>query len=325
MSTLHAIALARGVAVGGGCDCAVCGPSPFDASRPAAEVITDSFSDRAYLRGTGGTMVCAGCVSVLSGRPGDDPPPLRMLHALVVPGEPLRVLTLAELGALLESPPEGRYVLIWATSRQRHASLRADWSEGPHQRIGADDGTIHVEPEHADLRGAVRDLLVGFTRDAVRLGTYTAPAIVKFGASRWRALETVVHPHRGTLLLDLFTTALPKSETTPDPKEPPMLTEHDQSAAELLRTLAAASALRRADGLTFWNSVFLHRVQRFARLPLPDFVSRMSTALEIDPTSLVGMVRHLREGGVDGDAVMTAIRQRAPLLVAVAYQMIKES
>ena len=80
----HIVALSRGVQLGSGCLCAVCGESPF---APTDWPLGENFSDWEAVDGRS-EIVCEGCRSLLSGRPGDDPPPLRTLHVLAVEGEP---------------------------------------------------------------------------------------------------------------------------------------------------------------------------------------------------------------------------------------------
>ena len=324
---LHMVADARGVPRGERSYCAVCGSSPFPMGRLAVDVVTPMFSDREWIADERAEHVCAGCVSLLSGRPGDDPPPLRTMHVLARPGEPLHNLTPAQLGDAILNPFDGDHVLVWATSRQRQAVLRAGISRPGRLLVGADDGTIEVLPQHKEAAHAVGRLVAGFRRDAVRAGQYAANAIAEYGAARWRADEAIVSEIRGTLLLDLFCATMPKDETQHE-KEEAMLQPCDQDAVEVLSKLALASDMRTNDGLSFWRAAYLHRIRRYANQPMADFIAKVGAAIGVRPCApsmaeLVAWIASLPESRVA--SISAAIRERATLLVASAYLNVRST
>ncbi len=324
---LHMIADARGVARGPSSTCMVCGPSPFPAGRRADEVVTPTFSDREWIAGVNAGHVCAGCTALLSGRPGDDPPPVRTLHLLAVPGEPLHALTPSQLGAAIVAPHPGEHVLVWATTRQRHAVLRAGVSRPGRLLIGADDGVIEVLDEHRPVIDAVMRLLAGFRRDAVCSGQYAANHVAAYGAARWRDDEALVAPHRGTLLLDLLCATLPKGEAATTEEEP-MLTSSDLDAIKVLTKLALASDMRTHDGIAFWRAAYLHRIRRYSAQPISDFVAKLGADISVRPTSapMLELVQWLTPmPQVRLAAISTAIRERAAVLVSVAFLNVRSS
>jgi hypothetical protein len=324
---LHMVAGARGVARGPSSNCVVCGPSPFPVGRPVDEMITSTFSDREWIANANAEYVCAGCVSLLSGRPGDDPPPMRTMHAIAVPGEPLRALTPSELGDAILNPHQGDHVLVWATSRQRHAVLRAGVSRPGRLLIGADDGVVEVLDEHRPIAEAVMRLLAGFRRDAVCSGQYPANQVAAYGAARWRDDDALVVPHRGALLVDLFCATLPKGETTNNQEEP-MLQASDRDAVEVLTKLALASDMRANDGITFWRAAFLHRIRRYSTRPIGDFVARVGADISVRATSapMLELIQWLGPMPANRlEAISTAIRERSAMLVGVAFLNVRSS
>lgn len=79
----HLIARARGVLDGDGSRCAVCGDSPFGEGKRTRDVLGPNFTDYESVDDSRAESACAGCVSLLGGRPGDDPPPLRTTSFVV--------------------------------------------------------------------------------------------------------------------------------------------------------------------------------------------------------------------------------------------------
>lgn len=287
----------------------------------------DTFTDFDWLADPSLSNVCAGCVSILAGRPGDDPPPLRTLHCLAIDGAPASYPGTADVAALLRAPPAGRFVLAFAASRKRHAALRARVSTADRFYIGTDEGTVtYVPTEHAPVLDAVEALLARFGRDDIRTGGYSAPAIAVFGPSRWLALDSVVAPHRPSPLLDLLCVVARRPEAGEiTPESAPMIDVDDERAAELLSYLAESSAFRRRDGLTFWKGYFRHRLGRFAGLPLRDAVSRIIDAIQCEPGDALSEAIRRLDALDPGEVphVERSLRQRGPLVLAYAHSMMR--
>lgn len=324
----HLLAAARGVVPGGGCSCAVCGTSPYAPGRPASDVMGDTFSDHAALAAPSEPMVCAGCVSILSGRPGDDPPPLRTLHCLAVEGEPARYPGTVDLAAILRDPPAGRFALVVAASRQRHAALRAEVSTAEQLRIGTDAETVTYRPAaHGPVLAAVETLLGGFGRDDVRTGGYAPHAVSRFGPGRWAELEQLVAELRPSPLLDLLCYVARRPETGPPPtQEIDVINDMDDAlAAELVSYLAERSPHRTRDGIGFWRSFLPHRLALVAQMPLREAVSRLAGKLGItggpdlaDAVACLDRLTALEVAGVE-----RALRSRAVLVLTYAHQTMR--
>lgn len=310
----------------GACRCACCGDSPFAASaRTADDMLGAGFSEPGLLADPYAAQVCEGCAGLLGGKPGEVPTPFRMLHA-VADADGVRAVTLSELHALLSAPPVGRFAAVHATSKKRHAWLHSEACEASRIVVGTDDGPAVYTPQDAPLLGAVASLLVWFSRDAVRLGDYPAPSVSRMGAAAWSAAEGVVKPYRPSRLFDLLCAITPRPEARPAPveEEPVMLDPCDEDAAVLLTEIAKASQLRVTRGLDFWSGVYAHRVQRFSRLPLPGMISRLIAELDVSPVHAGPIAAIAQTWGAErAAACATAIRERGPLLVALAFDRVK--
>lgn len=319
------LARARGVEPGTGSECLCCGRSPFDRAAPAKRVLGATFSDHACLLAPDVNGVCAGCVSLLMGRPGDDPPPLRTSHCLAVEGEPATYPATADLATILRNPPSGRFVLVWAQSRKRHASLRAEISTPDRMRVGGDEATVEYVPaRHVAVLDAVESLRSTFRSDDILSGGYPSHAIQRFGAQRWAALESTVAPFRGDPVLAMICHVAPKGERPEE--EDKVIDPHDQRAARLLALIAQSSSMRAERGKEFWGGAFAHRLERVRRLPLPTAMSRLMASIDTAPATestqqAMSMLREMTEEDTSG--VENALRERPSLCVALAYDDIK--
>ena len=103
-----------------------------------------------------------------------------------------------------------------------------------------------------------------------------------------------------------------------------MIDPLDELCARLLHDLSRSSAERTRDGLVFWQSLFLRRVQRHMARPLPAFASRMMTDLAVDPHSpgAQAVIAHIRVFDDEAAAALMArLRERTQMLVALAYDL----
>ena len=324
----HAAALYGAAPDDVGSRCACCGRSPYPVGeRPRGRCLSDSFSDHDLLLDGAAPDVCLGCDLLLGGRPGREPPPFRTLHVLVLDDE-VRILDRSDaVSAVLIDPPGEPFGLVWATSRKRHACLRAERCDAHRIVVGTDAGAVEYLPlQHRPLLNAVAELLAAFGRDAVRRGDYSAPSIAAAGASWWRDREAAVARHRPSALLDLLCYTLPRPEGRPIHGGPVALEDDDQDALHLLTHIALASGVRRRDGLAFWRGLFRHRVQRFGRLALRDMLARLADDLFCQPHGMAAVGLALEEW--DGDRQVRAaraIRDRGALLVALAFDAVQRA
>lgn len=326
MTPLHIAAASRGVLPGQGCACAVCGPSPFDVGRPTSDVFGPNFTDYELVHDAAQPSVCAGCVSLLAGRPGDDPPPLRTMHALAVDGETVVYPATRDLADVLRHPPERPFVLTWTATRQRHAILRAGLSTSTEIRIGTERGTAVYRPaEHEPVLDAIEAMRAVFTPDEIAGGQYP-PAKLAGALGLHQRCEPLIAPHRGAILLDLLVAVVRKPEQ-PHQEVPLAQLDDDMDAAHLLADIAQASNLRRKDGLAFWGQVFQRRLTAVRHMPLPDLVARLMDRLECRATdpAIERVTQFLRTRSDDeADRVRRALAHRAAIVVALALSIHKQ-
>jgi hypothetical protein len=254
-----------------------------------------------------------------------------MLSFAVINGE-LKRLNRVEFWFVLTGATNPE-VVSWATSGQKHHWLRAGNCSAGHLAIGSDSATIDfVSERDRDLLDAVQRLLQGpkgkpvLSRSAILSGDYTAPQIQRFGAARWAELELVVERCRGNPLLELVCWCAPAGQE-PE-KGSDMIDEVDRRAAELLYLLTESSEVRSSDGKMFWGGYLRHRVERFSRLPLAQFVSRMVDEIKVQPTypaarQALAMLASLNEA--ETEAIEDSLQHRGGLIVALAYDLRKES
>jgi hypothetical protein len=315
-AALHLVARALGVPVADGATtCSLCGASPFGAGGALAA----SYSGWADLAGGDGAL-CAGCSRIVSGRPGDDPPPLRTVNVLATPAL-IEYPDRARCEALLRDPPAAPFVLSWARSRQKHHLLRAGLSTPHALRIGSDDATILFRPaEDRPLLDAVAALRAWHAAAAVLAGRYHPGHVAAQGLGAFERAERLVAPYRGRALLDIACWCVAPAAGTR--QEDTVIDAIDEAASGLLAAVARDSDARRADGIAFWSGFFARRIARFAHLPLAALLSRLLQECRCPPSSagaqhVVAVLREL--DGPSTDDISRAIRDRADMLVALAF------
>jgi hypothetical protein len=317
-----------GVARGAGCRCFVCGTSPYDSAGKWRKVLGPNFADFDSCVDRAAEDVCAGCLRLLSGRPGDDPPPLRTLSVAMIGGR-ISTPAWADVWPLLIAPPDDLQVMSWAVSRQKHHVLYAEPCTPAVLRIGSDAGTIDLRPRRdAPLCAAVLALRAGddkgrawFSRDEILSGQYATTKIASRSAAAWAEAEAVIAPRRGDPALQIIVAHAPVtiSSTT---KEPPMIDPTDERAIQLLLALCQSSEARTKDGLTFWQALLPRRVQRHSERVLEAFCARMMSDLSVPPSSPGGIAVAQYTASITPDeaiAVMRRMRERPSLLIALAY------
>ena len=328
----NALALALGVKPGKeGSPCAIAGQSIFDRKTPRAQALKTLGDHDLLAINSPAMFVCAGCMELLGGKPGRDPPPARMRSLLLVDNE-ITYLDRAGFYNLLLTPPEDRFVLSWASSGKKNHWIHAGWSTAQRLRIGSDDGPIDYIPTlHRKVIEALRQLRSGatklkpaFTIAQVTSGDYPAARITAFGAHDWFDLERVIAPVRGPLL-DLLAWCIPVLPRQEERGEREMAIDpNDQQAADLLGEIALGSQRRVEEGLQFWGGYFRRRVERFAPQPLATCVSRLLDECQVSSatsTRVVGMLRGYDEKATQ--ATEGALRRRGALCVALAFDYVK--
>lgn len=310
--------------------CAMCGLTPFETAGPKRRVLGSNFVDFMALLEPLCDDICAGCDALMSGRPGDDPPPLRT-RSVYADESGARYLKMADIWPLIEHPPANRFTLSWAESGQKHHWLHAEMSTPQLLRIGCDRTTIEFDrSRHDGLRHAVAEMIArGSSRKAIILGDYHPKTVRTVGSATWRRLELMIEPHRPSPLLDFLTTIAPKPDdvaTLTD--EVQLIDPQDQKAAEILAGIARSSSVRTNDGKMFWGGFFRHRVERYRRCSLPDLASKLMDAVQSSTTSPEMRTTIAAIEEMDDDtqqAVQSAIADRPAFIISLAYEQIQKA
>lgn len=317
------LASALGVAEGDGCTCALCGVSSFDAAGSPSTVLGVNFTDFDYLADESAPDLCLGCKTLLGGRPGNDPPPLRTV-SIRANEEALVALNRSDWWLLLDGTDqveERGEVLSWATSRKRHHWLRAGISTPDLWAAGSDEGTIWWQPTPEPARAVMSLREVGASKGVILTGLYPVRLHATHPA-RIAAAELVLAPLRGQPILDLLVWAAPKpDETTNNSNEDDdMVDPIDALAADVVAKLVWGSEMRAEDGKIFWGGYLLRRLRRFSRLPLRTCVSRLMAECRVSSSTgaeVAQLIDELSDSDVAG--VERRLRERPDLIHAMAF------
>ena len=269
--------------------------------------------------------LCQGCVSVISGRPGDNPPPLRT-RSFVCDDTGIHILDRAGWWELLQSAPSEPIVASWAITRKKHHALHAGWSMDGTWHVGTDTGQAVWEHDNDVMDACLELRRAGAGKAQIASGRYSVnidPTVV----DRCERVLVTMRPLPSGWMLDLLVHALPPlpKKLTKPPRETMPLPQPDTAAIEVLQTLAKGSNVRRTEGLKFWGGYLLSRVRRFARLPLPDLVSRLSDELDTDVYATASAGALVRDMDMETQtSVSDALKARPTLLVSLTYDALKK-
>lgn len=327
MNTLHLIAVSRGVLPAQpGSTCVVCGPSPFASGREANDLLGPGFTDYDALHAPGATHECVGCCSVLGGKPGSMPMPLRMGHFAVVGGAMLRPDG-AELLALILDPPADLQAIAWTATRKRHASLRCGPCSPGLLMVGAETGTIAWDVEKGRvLCAAILALRSAARQEQVLTGQYPPHVILALG-SAWEPAEAIVARYRPSLALEMAVALVRRPESPTDTEIPPMpLAESERRAAELALSIGQASTLREADPIAFWATVFPRRVAAAGtRASLLDAAGWLAEKVRVNPSTMGDALTLIESmDAKQSTETLSLWRDRSLLVVAFARQISRE-
>lgn len=321
----HLLARGLGVPPGAGSRCAVCGDSPFDPGpRGARGCFGSTFTDWDALTLPTESAVCLGCERLLSGRPGDDPPPVRT-RSVLFDGEQTVILSREAWWDLLRTPNQllPGVVLSWATSGKRHHWLHAGISGSTRWEVGTDHGTARWDPDPRLAPTIAALLALGARKGEILSGHYPAPRITPALLD----LDTGIAPLRGSLILDLAIWAAPIEDRDESPApEPLMIDPVDAAAADLVADIAWAADVRVNDGLRFWaaNGFLVRRLRRFSHADLPTLVSRLMSECGVGAEGARRVVATLQAADANHErALLDAIRSRPDLITALAFDRVQ--
>lgn len=318
---MHRIASAVGVGFGeDGSRCAICIDSPFDTAGPVKQALGPVFALHEHLADPGAGKVCGGCKAVLSGKPGRQPPPLRMVSFRLRPGRHLEFLTHTDWWPIIRSGPEDGEILSWGRSKKKQHMLFAGFSGRGTWRVGSDDGQIIGRHSRMAVEALESLRECGASKAEILLGRYRPQRTAKFGDEIERA-ENDIRELRHTPYMAWLLWALPSDPIKRNERGNGMaLGRHDRIAVNLLAAIAWNSSYRRMEGIQFWDGFFAGRINRFALRPLPDFAASLIAEAKV-PAMKAGEAARIVEGmdAADEEATMDAIRKRGAMLLGLVF------
>ena len=302
--------------------CASCGREL--AYKPAKKALSSAFNQTELFLFPG-KHLCTGCLQLFGDKDGRS----KCLF-YPAPGEK-KVIDREEVLPLLEKPPQEPFVLSVPYSFKKHHWLFAELSVYPHVMVGTDDRSVELDYGKYDIPGAIHTiggmLVYGVPRSEVATGAYGVLTRSRYGA-RLEIWEKILAPLRPCGGVELFVRYSPatKKKLPFEKENDDVFTETEKKAADLLASIAASSLYRQENGLAFWRSFFIRRVQRYASMDLHSFLSSLCGAVSC-PGSDLTHVTTVIDGMTEDDekAVMETISQKPDLIVAAAYTKLKDS
>lgn len=310
------------------CPCAVCGESPFGPGKKGArKCFGANFTDYDALEAPEQEIVCAGCERLLSGRPGDEPPPLRTRSVLVRCQEgAAEDLDRKDWWPLLsgERQLDEPFVLSWANSRKRHHWLHAGLSAPDRWEVGTDHGRASWQFDPALTETVWALLGHGCLKAEILAGHYSA----KRSTAEVLLLDEIIAPLRGHLILDLVVWAAPTEDLQkrPERQVEPMIDPDDARTADLVAEVAWSSAMRVEDGIRFWaaNGFLIRRLRRFAHRDLSTMISRLMAECGVGAEFGSRISERLRQFTEEEEsATLKALRERPDLIAALAFDRVQ--
>ena len=307
-------------------DCAVCGESEFPTVGNVRRALGSAFNNHLVLAAPEVDAVCAGCKAVLGGRPGREPPPLRMRSIAVdVASREMRFLSQPDWWDILTNPHHPPVILSWAQSRKKQHQLYAGISAHGRWHVGSD--TAPIIWNHApDLVSAIERLReIGASKGSILAGRYR-PQLVASHGSAIEIAEQVARRWRGSAALQLLVHAAPSDQPEDKPEDMPVaLSKPDKRAVDVLAELAWGSSYRVENGMRFWDGYYLSRIARFGRLTLPDMVSRIISECGVGTHSAAKVAQQVADWSTEEtDAVSDAIRRRSAILHGLAFDQMAQ-
>lgn len=301
--------------------CASCGREL--AYKPAKKALSSAFNQTELFLFPG-KHLCSGCLQLFGDKDGRS-------KCLFYPatGEKT-IIEREQVLEILTAPPKTPFVLSVPYSFKKHHWLFAGLSVFPDVRVGTDDAGVELDYSRHDVPGAIStvcDMLEhGVPRAETATGAYSVLTRARYGGKllEWERILAPLRPCGGVELFVRYAPAVKKK--MPFEKEvEDVFTDTEKRAAGLLADIAGASLYRQENGLVFWKSFFIRRVQRFSSMDLHGFVSSLCGACSC-PGSDLGFVTGTVSGLTDDEekAVMEAVSTKPDLLVAAAYTALKE-
>lgn len=302
--------------------CASCGREL--AYKPAKKALSSAFNQTELFLFPG-KHLCSGCLQLFGDKDGRS----KCLF-YPAPGEKT-IIEREQVLDILTAPPKKSFVLSVPYSFKKHHWLFAGISVFPDVRVGTDDAGVELDYSRHDVPGAIRTVCEmlehGVPRAETATGAYSVLTRARYGGKllEWERILAPLRPCGGVELFVRYAPAVKKK--LPFEKESDnMFTDTEKKAADLLASIAASSLYRQENGLVFWKSFFIRRVQRYASMDLHGFISSLCGAVSC-PGSDLTHVTTVIDGMTDEEekAVMETISQKPDLVVAMAYTKLRDS
>lgn len=282
------------------------------------KIVKTNFTNFQELITTSGDVLCDGCTERLYDAD-------MRFKPLVFRHGKKYVLQRDEVLNIISNPPDGEFVMTVPYNFKKHHWLYAGVSSKEEFCIGTDNRSVYFKTnDHpAEAITAIRTLLENnVSRSEIVSGNYSI-----FTESRINSLlekcERRIENLRECGAVELFVKYTPAIKNkTKITEEFKMITQTEQQAANILAAIAYSSNIRIANGLNFWRSFFLRRINRHMHLPLSEFVSSLMSSLDCGCTSveIASLISEIK----NEDEIMREIRDKSHLLTSLAYTKIKE-
>lgn len=173
--------------------------------------IKDTFMDIDKAASPDSTHWCAACTWSFSEQlqfPGyEKPQRMRTYSHFVVDGKWLRFTKANKdkMREILFSPPQGEWLAVISDSGQKHIIFRAAPSFGNDCRVQFEERQISFKSDSLRETYEKIDALYqgGFSKGEIESGNYSSNRIMKFGLSKFQALEREIISLRGSALFEL--------------------------------------------------------------------------------------------------------------------------
>lgn len=299
----------------GGNACASCG-SDCEGVR-ISKGVKNTFTEISQLLQTSGIYICGKCEELLNDSD------MRFKPVLFEHSGEKQVIERERVLELIKDPlPE--WVLSVPYSFKKHHWLYAGLSNKSKAYIGTDNRTVLIDYSF-NVREAVNTIVhmidIGIPRKQIISGEYSIFTTLRY--PDLRLYEKTISGFRHTGAVELIVTYTPavKNKIKYETGESEMTTETEKKAITILGAVAKASRYRMENGMQFWDTYFLRRINRYKKLGLNEFLSKLCDAVNTDITKF----RLDIEGIENEEEIMSEIRDKSKLLVALAYNEIQKN
>lgn len=300
--------------------CASCGENR--ANELSSKKIKSNFLNFDELLLCGGRHLCNSCLSLI-----DDPDSRFKTLLFKKQGEKIILQREQVLEYLIERP-DFEFVLSVPYSFKKHHWLFAGMSTPELAIIGTDTRSIVLDFKKHDVIGCIiliREMInYGVSRKEITQGEYSIFTREKFPEIlKWEGKIKDLRGCGGVEFICKYVPAVTKKNEYVGKVEPIVLSKSEDLGVKILKEIAKNSKYRSDDGMRFWGGYYKRRINRFASLPLNEFVSRLCESVNTHVDVDLSIIKMLSED--ESIEVMTEMRKKSTLLLSLAYSEFKQS